>query len=512
MTDLRRVTAAMREAIAEESPLVQSREEGHVIGLSDGVARVAGLAQVGFEELVRFDDDDSLGLILTLERDVAHVVLLDDDHGVRVGSRVRATGQAASLPVGDSQVGRVVDPLGRPLDGGGAPAATTRAPLERAAPGIADRASVREPLYTGVLAVDAMLPIGLGQRQLVLGDEGTGKTSLALDIMLRQRDTDVICIYVAVGRRRAETWRIAATLKGSESRWVVVAAPEDHRPALRYLAPYAGCAIAEHFRDRGQNALVIYDDLTAHAVAWRELSLLADRPPGREAYPGDIFYQHSRLLERAGQLAPHRGGGSITALPLAALEGGRLSAYIPTNLISITDGQLVLSSELVAQGQLPAIDIGQSVSRIGGKAQSSTFRALAGQLRLEYAAFLELEVFSRLGTRLEERTQRRLDQGRLIRRILQAPRLRPLSIFEEVIRLLASAHTDLLRERGSGEIHELMDQACLSIAAAEPDLVRAMNDGEALGPGQRQLLDAHLQGSLDPRGSAGSPPPELTHE
>ena len=326
-----------------------------------------------------------------------------------------------------------MDPLGRPLDGQPLTLRGSVQPLERRAPRIHERAAVHRPLYTGVLPIDAMFPIGRGQRELIVGDEGTGKTSIGLDVILRQASTDVVGVYVAIGRRRAETWQAVEALRAGGGRWVVVAAPGDVSPGMRYLAPYAGCAIAEYFMDRGEHALVVYDDLTSHAVAWRELALLLRRPPGREAFPGDVFYLRSRLLERATQLSPERGGGSLTALPIARLESGRLSAYLPTNLISITDGQVVLSQPLFASGQLPAIDAGLSVSRVGGKAQPQAFRDLAGRLRLEYASFLELEAFSRIGARLEETVERRLARGRRLRALLRQPRLSPYGVFAELV-------------------------------------------------------------------------------
>ncbi|MCA9608980.1 MAG: F0F1 ATP synthase subunit alpha, partial [Myxococcales bacterium] len=315
---------------------VRVQSVGHVEAIGDGVARLTGLPHARSEEILRIGD--ARALVLGLERDAVHAVLLDELPAR--GARVRTTGRRATLPVGPGLFGRVVDPLGRPLDGGSPSVDGTPTPLERPAPRIDERGTVHRPLLTGVLAIDAMLPIGRGQRELILGDEGTGKTSLAVDALIRQADTGVVTVYVAIGRRRTETWQIVDLLARSGSRFVVVAAPEDASPGLRYLAPYAGCAIAEHFMEEGEHALVVYDDLTAHAVAWRELALLMRRPPGREAFPGDVFYLHARLLERATQLSAARGGGSLTALPIATLEAGRISAYLPTNLISITDGQI----------------------------------------------------------------------------------------------------------------------------------------------------------------------------
>lgn len=418
-------------------------EEGTVVAVGDGVLRIEGLPSAAIEDVLQIGRA-SQALVLSLEPDAVLAVALDEGGEVREAASARVLHQGASLQVGDGLLGRVIDPLGRALDGVPLPAGLHSVPLERAAPAIHERAAVHSPLYTGTLAIDAMFAIGRGQRELILGEEGTGKTSLALDAMLRQRDTGVIAVYVAIGRRRAETWQVVQALREGGVRFVVVSAPEDAPPGLRSFAPYAGAAVAEYFARRGEHALVVYDDLTAHAVAWRELSLLLRRPPGREAYPGDVFYLHARLLERAAQLSPELGGGSITALPLATLEAGRLTAYIPTNLISITDGQVVLSRSLFAAGQKPAIDASLSVSRIGAKAQSQAMKELAVRMRLDYAGFLELEAFARLGTRLEESTRRRIERGRRIRALLRAQRLRPLTVFEEVARLILANDESLL--------------------------------------------------------------------
>ncbi len=412
-------------------PTVPIREEGRVVAARDGVLTITGLPGTRSEEVVVVGDHVR-ALVLGLRADALQAVVLDDANEVREGARVRGTGRLASLGVGDALLGRVIDPLGRPLDGLPLDDLLRVAELERAAPMMHERAHVHQPLYTGLLAIDAMVPIGRGQRELILGDEGTGKTSVALTAMLRQASTEVVCVYVAIGRQRSEVWRIVDRLRKAGGRWVVVAATEDSSPALRYLSAFTGTTVAEHFRDRGEHALIVYDELTAHAVAWRELSLLLERPPGREAFPGDVFYLHSRLLERSTQLSADRGSGSLTALPIASTEDGRLSAYIPTNLISITDGQIVLSRSMFAAGDRPSIDAGLSVSRAGGKAQAQAFRALTGRLRLDYARFLELESFSRVGTRLEASAARRLEVGRRQRRLLRAPRLETLGVFEEL--------------------------------------------------------------------------------
>jgi len=496
---VRAASAALTRAAREFSPGVVRREEGRVESVGDGVLRVAGLPGAGLEELLDIGGR-SRALVLGLQRDMIEAIALDAPHDVTAGMPVRALGRTASIGVGDALLGRVVDPLGRPVDGSPLHGTLHPAPLERRAPHIHERAPVHVPLYTGVLAIDAMFPIGRGQRELLLGEEGSGKTSLAIDAMLRQRGTDVVCVYVAIGRRRADTWQIVETLRNAEDlRWTVVTAAEDESPGLRYLAPYAGTAVAEHYAHRGEHALVIYDDLTAHAVAWRELSLLLRRPPGREAYPGDIFYLHSRLLERAAQLSVEQGGGSLTAIPLAVIEGGRLAAYIPTNLISITDGQIVLSRALFAAGQKPAVDAGLSVSRVGAKAQPQALRELASRLRLDYAAFLELEVFARLGTRLEPETRKRIEVGRRIRALLRAQRLEPLGVFDEVARLLLAAEPDLLVRIPEQDVETAADWIRNTLRHDLPSIADIVSREALLSEADRHALVQSMRAAVDLR-------------
>lgn len=488
---LHQVDAALSGAIRRFEPAVLVREEGRVLSVRDGVAAVSGLRAAALDELVQLGDRE-WGLVLGLSGEAIEVVLLGPAHALREGSRVRCTGRALSLPVGENALGRVIDALGQPLDGKPLLGPSQAMLHHRAAPQIYERDHIRRPLMTGILAIDAMFPIGRGQRELILGDEGTGKTALALDVMLRQRDTSVVSVYVAIGRRRAEVSRIARQLHRAGGEFVIVAAPEDTSVAMRYLAPYAGCAVAEYFMDRGRDALVIYDDLSAHAIAWRELSLLLRRPPGREAYPGDIFYQHSRLLERATQLAADRGGGSLTALPIARLESGRLSAYIPTNLISITDGQLVLSQTLFAAGQKPAIDSGLSVSRIGAKAQPGAIRSVAAKLRLEFASFLEIESFARLGTRLDATAERRISWGRRLRRLLRAPRFRPLSLFDEVVMLVFASEQELFLQMPEPRVPEAAAAAARRLRDTYPSLAERVEQGFGLAADDRRLVHEAL--------------------
>jgi len=494
---------ALRDAVAEAAAAYAVRipvyETGTVTRARDGVIRVEGLPNAGAEGVLELEGGVA-ALTLGLDEHGLDAIVLDASDEVAVGAHVSARPGRASIGVGDRMLGRVVDPLGRPLDGLALTGRRTPMPLEREAPGIADRAAVHQPLYTGALAVDAMFPIGKGQRELLIGNEATGKTSLAVDCLLRQRDTDVISIYVAIGRRRVETWEIVDDLKDKGGRFVVVSTPEDDSPGLRYLAPYAGCAIAEYFMERGEHAVVVYDDLTAHAVAWRELSLLLERPPGREAFPGDIFYLHARLLERATQLSKDRGGGSLTALPIARLESGRLSSYIPTNLISITDGQLVFSEPLFAAGQKPAIDAALSVSRIGGRAQSQAMRVLTGKLRLEYSSFLELESFARLSTRLETSTQRRLDWGRRVRLLLKGPRRAPLDLFSEVARLALAADDHALLALAEEGLETAVDEAVTSVRAALPGLAARIERTGTLSDADRDAVASALFERLGVKG------------
>lgn len=414
------------------------RETGTVTSISEGIAQISGLPSLGYEELVEFEGG-VLGLALDLDEQSVSCVLLDTSSKLRAGTRVARTFRVMDAPVGNGLLGRVITPTGVALDGNGPLSVHRRMPVERPAPLIMDRSPVVTPLETGIKAVDALIPIGRGQRELILGDRQTGKTAIAVDVIANQKNKGVICIYCAIGQRSASVARVIHALKEKQAldyTVVVVAEPND-APGLLYVAPYAASTIAEYFRDSGQHALVIYDDLTSHARAYRSISLLLRRPPGREAFPGDIFYLHSRLLERATQLAPERGGGSLTALPIIETEAQNLAAYIPTNLISITDGQLYVSPDLFQKGILPAIDIAKSVSRVGGKAQLAAYRAVAGDLKLAYSQFEELEVFSRFGTRLDEQTRKRIEHGNRIRECLKQNELEPVTVVEQIITLVA---------------------------------------------------------------------------
>ena len=420
------------------TPRLIPREVGTIISVSTGIALVSGLLNVGFEELLAFPGG-VFGIAFNLDEDGIGVVLLGEYSHLHAGHEVERTGRVMDVAVGDALLGRVIDPLGRPLDDAGPVAAHDRLPVERPAAPIMDRAPVTVPLQTGIKVVDALIPIGRGQRELILGDRRTGKTAIALDTILNQRDRNVVCVYCAIGQRASAVAKVVASLREKDALayTVVVVAEGNEAPGLSYVAPYAATSIAEHFIEAGRDVLIVYDDLTHHARAYRELSLLLRRPPGREAFPGDIFYIHSRMLERATHLNDERGGGSLTALPIIETEAQNISAYIPTNLISITDGQIYLSPSLFELGVLPAVDVGKSVSRVGGKAQHAAYRAVAGDLKLAYAQFEELETFARFGARLDDDTRTIIDHGRRIRACLQQPEFSPVPVPAQIAILLA---------------------------------------------------------------------------
>lgn len=435
---LDRAFTTMSRARESFVPDLVAREVGIVTSTSMAVARVSGLPGVGFEELVRFPGN-LLGITFDVDEDDIGVVLFGDGFHLNVGDNVRRTGRVTDVPVGDGLIGRVVDPLARPLDGRGPVVYSQRLPIERPAPPIMARAPVTMPLQTGVKVIDALVPIGRGQRELILGDRQTGKTAVAIQAILNQRGRDVVCVYCAIGSRASAVANVVARLqeKGAMEYTVVVVTEGSDPPGLTYIAPYAATSMAEYFMEQGRDVLIVYDDLTHHARAYRELALLLRRPPGREAYPGDIFYIHSRLLERATHLREELGGGSLTALPIIETEAQNLAAFIPTNLISITDGQIYLSSTLFELGILPAIDVGKSVSRVGGKAQHAAYRSVVGNLKLAYAQFEELEAFARFGSRLDDHTRRIIEHGKRIRASLKQPEFELISLPEQIVLLEA---------------------------------------------------------------------------
>lgn len=433
-----RAFAGMREARESFVPQLTPREVGIITNITTGIATVSGVPGAGYEELLRFPGG-LLGIAFNVDEDEIGVILLGEYADLHAGDEVERTGRVMDVAVGEGLLGRVIDGLGKPLDGKGAIAADQRLPVERPAPAIMDRAPVSVPLQSGLKVVDALIPIGRGQRELILGDRKTGKTAIAIDTILNQRGQNVLCVYCAIGQRASAVAKVVANLreKGAMDYTVVVVAEGNNAPGLVYITPYAATSIAEYFMEKGRDVLIVYDDLTQHARAYRELSLLLRRPPGREAFPGDIFYIHSRMLERATHLSKERGGGSLTALPVIETEAEDISAYIPTNLISITDGQLYLSPTLFELGILPAVDVGKSVSRVGGAAQRAAYRAVAGSLKLAYSQFEELETFAKFGTRLDESTRKIIDHGKRIRACLKQSESQPVPMIEQIIVLLA---------------------------------------------------------------------------
>jgi F-type H+-transporting ATPase subunit alpha len=416
----------------------RAEQIGRVEEVGDGVALVSGLPNVRLDELLRFQKGQ-FGFAQVLERDRVGCVLLDDVDAVEAGDMVHGTGDVVRVPVGPELLGRVVDPLGRPLDGNGPIATDTLEPIERSAPAIIDRDLVIQPVQTGLVVIDTLFALGRGQRELIIGDRAIGKTTIAIDTIINQKTSDIVCIYVAVGQKSSSVRRAIDAIhgNGAPERCIVVVAGSASSPGLQWIAPFAGFTMAEYFRDRGQHAMVVVDDLTKHAATHREIALLTRQSPGREAYPGDVFYVHARLLERAAKLSKEKGGGSLTALPIAETDAGNLSAYIPTNLISITDGQIVLAAKLFYEGQKPAVDVGSSVSRVGGKTQSLALREAAETLRLDYAQFLELEMFTRFGGMPDTRVRNQLTRGARIRAILGQPQHAPLRLADEVGLVLA---------------------------------------------------------------------------
>jgi F-type H+-transporting ATPase subunit alpha len=434
------IASVIQKEIEDFRGQLQTSEVGHVVEVGDGIARVYGLASAMAGEMVEFASGVR-GQVFNLEENSVGVIILGDYLKISEGEEVRTTGALLSVPVGNALIGRVVDPLGVALDGKGPVRAEATRPLETTAPGVAGRQPVKQPLQTGIKAVDAMTPVGRGQRELIIGDRKTGKTAVAIDAIINQKGGDVICVYVSCGQRASTTAGVieALTKAGAMDYTIVVSASASDPAPLQYIAPYAGAAIAEHFMYQGKHTLVVYDDLTRQATAYRQLSLLMRRPPGREAYPGDVFYCHSRLLERAAKLSDELGGGSMTALPIIETLEGEVSAYIPTNVISITDGQIYLEPDLFFKGVRPAINVGISVSRVGGNAQTKAMKKVAGSLRLDLAAFRELEAFAQLGTELDKATQQQLDRGYRMVELLKQPQFKPLAAADQVMSIYAGS-------------------------------------------------------------------------
>ena len=464
------------EEFGEDLTLV---DVGTVVQVGDGVASIQGLQGVRSNELLDFGND-VLGLALNLESDIVGAAILGDPNTVKEGQRVQSTGRIIEVPVGDALIGRVVDPLGRPLDGKGAVETTGTRSVEKVAPNVVSRQSVDQPVQTGIKAVDAMIPIGRGQRELIIGDRSTGKTAIALDTIINQKGGDLICIYVAIGQKQSKVAQVVGSLDaaGAMEHTIVVTAGASDSAPMQYISPYAGCAMAEEFMDQGKDVLIVYDDLTKHAWAYRQMSLLLRRPAGREAYPGDIFYLHSRLLERSARLDEANGGGSITALPIIETQAGDVSAYIPTNVISITDGQIYLETELFNSGIRPAVNVGLSVSRVGGAAQTRAIRKVAGQLRLALAQYRELATFAQFGTAdLDAATRAQLARGQLATEVLKQAQYVPLSLANEVIVLFA-VNEDLMGDVEIEKVGAFQDQLLRYIAGSHPDIVSTIEDSK----------------------------------
>ncbi len=467
-------------------------EVGTVIEVGDGIAKVFGLKNAMASELIEFNSG-VMGIAFNLEENTVGVVVLGDTSIIKEGDSAKTTGTIMSTKVGDALLGRVVDPLGNPLDGKGDIKSDIMYPIEKIAPGIVYRQPVKEPLQTGIKAIDAMIPIGRGQRELIIGDRQTGKTAIAIDTIINQKNTGVICVYVAIGQKRSTVARIIDTLQknGAMNYTIVVSATASEPAPLQYIAPYSGSAIAEYFMDQGKHVLIVYDDLSKQAVAYREMSLLLRRPPGREAYPGDVFYLHSRLLERAVKLSDDKGGGSITALPIIETQAGDVSAYIPTNVISITDGQIFLSSDLFYSGVRPAINVGISVSRVGGNAQIKAMKQVAGRLRLDMAQFRELEAFSQFGAELDKSTQSQLKRGERLVEILKQGQYVPMSVEDQIVQIYAGTN-GFLDELPVEKLQEFIAALVTDIRARKSSIIDVISAEKTITPAVKADLDTFI--------------------
>jgi len=495
------IASIIREQIEQFGTTITAVDVGSVVEAGDGIARVYGLGNAMYSELLEFQTVDDaggrgtvIGMALNLEEDTVGAIILGDYLDIKEGTEVRSTGRIVQVPVGDGLIGRVVDPLGQPMDGKGPVPSDKQRPAERIAPNVVQRQAVNTPVHTGVKAIDAMIPIGRGQRELIIGDRFTGKTAICLDTIIAQKGGDVTCIYVAIGQQASKVAQVVSTLEehGAMAHTIVVAANASDAAALQYLAPYSGCAIGEEFLDNGKDALVIYDDLSKHAWAYRQMSLLLRRPPGREAYPGDVFYLHSRLLERAAKLAPEYGGGSLTALPIIETQAGDVSAYVPTNVISITDGQIYLESDLFNAGIRPAINAGLSVSRVGGAAQTRSMRQVAGGMRLGLAQYRELQAFAQFGTaELDAATRRQLDLGQRLTEILKQPQFQPLTLGQEVSIIYAAVNGHL-NDVEVPKVRSFEDAFHRYMESNHPEILKSIEDKKTIEPDTEEKLKAAI--------------------
>ena len=497
------VSKLIKEQIKNYENKITQNDTGTILMIGDGIARVSGLEKCMANELVRFSNGE-YGMALNLEENSVAIVMLGNDEGIREGDTVERTGKVVSVPVGEALIGRVVNALGQPVDGKGDIEAKEYRPIERNAPGIIQRKGVSVPLQTGIKAIDSMIPIGRGQRELIIGDRQTGKTVIALDTIINQRGKDVICIYVAIGQKCSTVAQLVDTLTaaGAMEYTTVVSATASELSPLQYIAPYSGCAMAEYFMDQGKDVLIVYDDLSKHAVAYRALSLLIRRPPGREAYPGDVFYLHSRLLERSARIDPKYGGGSITALPIIETQAGDVSAYIPTNVISITDGQIFLETELFHAGIMPAVNPGISVSRVGGNAQIKAMKKVAGSLKLLYSQYRELQGFAQFGSDLDADTRARLAQGERIVEVLKQKRNRPVAVEDQVCIFYAVTH-DFLKKVRVSDVAEYETGLYERMEAQHSDVLNAIRESGQLTKeteeALRQALESYTRDFLSAR-------------
>lgn len=485
------ISSIIKNQIKNYENKIQLNDTGSVLNVGDGIASVYGLDNVMSGELVEFPGK-IFGIALNLEEEVVGVVILGDDFGIREGDVVKRTGKIVEVPVGEAMIGRVVNALGQPIDGKGEIKTDKTRPVEAPAPGIMDRKSVFEPLQTGIKSIDSMIPIGRGQRELVIGDRQTGKTSILIDTILNQKGKDVICIYVAIGQKRSTVAQLVSTLEdfGAMDYTIVVSATASESAPLQYLAPYSGAAIGEEFMYNGKHVLIVYDDLSKQAVAYREMSLLLRRPPGREAYPGDVFYLHSRLLERAAKLSDKLGGGSMTALPVIETQAGDVSAYIPTNVISITDGQIYLQPELFYSGIRPAVDPGISVSRVGGSAQIKPMKKIAGTLKLAYSQYRELAAFAQFGSDLDEDTKRRLAQGQRIVEVLKQDEHKPVTVENQVV-IIYAVINNLLEDIELEDIKAFEDGLYIFIANEHPEILQKILNNEDFNEELKKIIEEY---------------------
>lgn len=486
------ITKVIQDQIKNYGAKTKQDEIGYVIQVGDGIAKVHGLDRCRANELLRFDGG-AVGMALNLEEDCVSVVMLGSDVGVEEGSLVRRTGEVLSVPVGEKLIGRVVDALGNPIDGKGPIDCRETRPIEHQAPGIIKRKSVSVPLQTGIKAIDSMIPIGRGQRELIIGDRQTGKTTIATDTILNQKGKDVICIYVAIGQKRSTVAQIVHDfeLNGAMEYTIVVSATASEQAPMQYIAPYSGCTMGEYFMDQGKDVLIVYDDLSKHAVAYRAISLLIRRPPGREAYPGDVFYLHSRLLERAARMAPEYGGGSLTALPVIETQAGDVSAYIPTNVISITDGQIFLETELFNSGVMPAVNPGISVSRVGGSAQIKAMKQVAGSLKLLYSQYRELQSFAQFGSDLDADTKSRLAQGQRIVEVLKQKNGAPVEVAHQVA-ILYAVTKGYLEQVEVEQVSAYEEELHRRLDTRHPEILQSIRDTKMLTPENEAALKQFL--------------------